>query len=58
MEVASLGALLLVAARPDKTDNHDRAATVGAHIQISERRLTKTVLGAGVGPAAGGAGVL
>lgn len=56
--MASLGALPVVAARPDKTDNHDHPATVGAHIRISEGLLTKTVLGAGVGPAAGGAGVL
>lgn len=56
--MASLGALPVVAARPDKTDNHDRRATGGAHIQISGGLLTKTVLGTGVGPVAGGAGVL
>lgn len=56
--MALLGVLPVVAARPDKTDNHDCPATVGAQIQISEGLLTKTVLGAGVGPAAGGAGVL
>lgn len=41
-----------------QTDSHDRPATIGAQIRISEGLLTKTVLGAGDGPAAGGAGVL
>lgn len=58
-----LGAWAAAAAAPPVADKRQTRSGsnlphVRPHVWISERLLTKTVLGAGVGPAAGGAGVL